>query len=67
MTNKISPEDKVYPDSENYGLTKREYFACQVFIGLLANTYKKSKTYRELAEVAVNQADELINALNEDQ
>jgi hypothetical protein len=69
MTNKTLKSDKVYTVSKdtggNDGLTKREYFAGQAMAGLLANTYKeRPENYRELTEVAVNQADELIKALN---
>ncbi len=70
MTNKTSPEDKVYMDSEHYrgndGLTKRKYFAGQAMAGLLANAYKeRPQKYCELTKIAVKQADELIKALNE--
>jgi hypothetical protein len=53
------------------GLTKREYFAAMAMQGLLANSYSNgySQPYSEashsqLAELAVGQAEALINELN---
>jgi hypothetical protein len=67
MTNKTSPEDKVYPGSESYGLTKREYFAAASLTGLSANPELSQTIYDEVARMAVTQADSVIKALNEDQ
>ncbi len=63
-------------DSEHYGgndgLTKREYFAGQAMAGLLANSHSSgqgqplsSASSEQIAEMVVNQADDLIKALNE--
>lgn len=53
------------------GLTKREYFAAAALQGLLANSYGDSNspptlscaTQQEMAAMARDQADHLINAL----
>jgi len=48
------------------GLTKREYFAAMVLQGLCANSHVYDRcTDEKLSEVAVINADALINALNE--
>ena len=51
-------------------LTRREYFAAMVMQGLFANSYKikyvqphSEASIDELAEIAVNAADALINKL----
>lgn len=46
---------------EEFGLTKREYFAAVALQGLLADP---SARIDEAAEYAVKAADELINLLN---
>ena len=52
-------------------ITRREYFAAMAMQGLLANSYKSEhvqprseSSIDELAEIAVNAADALINELN---
>ena len=47
-----------------YGLTKREYFAAMAMQGFLANSYSTRNS--QLAELAVNQADSLIEELNKE-
>lgn len=51
------------------GLTKREYFAAMAMQGLLVNyvsngLYGNNPSYPMVAEMAVSQADELLNQLN---
>jgi hypothetical protein len=63
------PDGRGYaiPTEENppTGLTKREYFAAQALQGLLAADGLKSLTRgRFLAQVAVDNADALIDELN---
>jgi hypothetical protein len=45
------------------GLSKREYFAAMAMQGLLS-TVPESFNGREIAEISVNMADALIEALN---
>jgi hypothetical protein len=49
------------------GLTKREYFACQILAGILANNSAVPMMTKraDAAREAVLQADDLIAALNE--
>lgn len=53
------------------GLTKREYFAAQAMVGLIANSYSNGVSQplseannSEIAKMAVYQADALIAELN---
>lgn len=50
----------------NVGLTKREYFAAMVLVGVLSGRQSKLNTYRGewAAKAAVEIADNLINELN---
>lgn len=55
------------------GLTKREYFAAMAMQGLLANSFDDGVSQpastlsgEQLAVIAVDQADRLIEALNKD-
>lgn len=53
-----------------YGLTKREYFAAMILAGLAGNSAETQAAadtangFKNLAHVAVNFADELIDELN---
>ncbi|MBE9159733.1 hypothetical protein IQ265_23270 [Nodosilinea sp. LEGE 06152] len=69
MTN---PNDNIFPlDAGEIafgqcGLTKREYFAAKAMEGLLAAELIDSHSYpRDLADMAVQRADALITALNQ--
>lgn len=78
----IHPEEPVYPDKDwgnngSYGLTKREYFAAMAMQGILSNEELRkaclmdAKTEAQplnsaAARFAVDQAEELIEALNKE-
>lgn len=69
---KTSPDDSAMPNQQHDGCTKREKFAYGAMIGMLANpqgcmTSGSSRSFhpQTIAECAVNQADELIKALND--
>jgi len=51
--------------TDQYGLTKREYFAAMVMQGLMANPNMDNKD--NLEELAVLTADFLIEELNKDE
>lgn len=51
--------------TENSGLTKREYFAAMALSGLSSALRVGNNTPKSHAEAAVNYADALIKALNE--
>ena len=53
------------PTHPKLGLTKREYFAAMAMQGLLS-TVPESFNGREIAEISVNMADALIEALNKE-
>ena len=71
---KTNKNDSVHPifDSEGsamtrfVGITKREYFAAQAMQGILSSSryYYKNVPSAQVAEEAVEMADELIKALN---
>lgn len=49
----------------NSGLTKREYFALHIYAGILsAHNQEGEITTWDCAECAVNEADQLLKALN---
>jgi hypothetical protein len=54
------------PDTEQDGLTKREYFAAMAMQGLLTVIQHTDKPYN-VAKAAVMTADALINELNKEQ
>lgn len=59
-----------HPSLEGIGLTKREYFAAMAMQGLLSNYiyhghYGNSKNIPMVAEIAVQQADELLKQLDQ--
>jgi hypothetical protein len=47
----------------NFGLTKREYFASVALQGILANT-TRTESYEDAAIFSIGYADALINELN---
>lgn len=49
------------------GLTKRELFAAMALQGLLANPARVGGSFSEVSEVAVRQADVLLEALSDEQ
>ncbi len=59
--------DPAYPTNGDYapGLTKREYFAAATLQGIVANSYHRCLSDKEVAERAVSLADALIEALNQ--
>lgn len=59
---RLDPQDSVY--EENYGLTKREYFAAMALQGLMANRTPDIDLCTSVADFAVYHADALIEALN---
>ena len=61
---KTKPDQNAFPDTSGYGLSKREYFACAIATGVmpLPDTFSGRKMSMHMA---VQLADELINALNE--
>lgn len=70
----VNGDDKVYPstNNNNFSLSKREYFAAMIIQGMLSNSIDKQQGQqpwwnmpsKELAEIAVRDADALIEALN---
>ena len=50
---------------EQWGLTKREYFAAMAMQGLANNWHRNDQDRQECANRAVLIADELIKALNQ--
>jgi hypothetical protein len=67
MAQQIDGNDQAFPKHpysySDSGLTKREYFAAMAMQGLLS-TVPESFNGREIAEISVNMADALIEALN---
>ena len=67
MTDRNEPINPIEP--KGYiakGLTKREYFAAMAMQGLCSNSKAyENLTDERLAEIALINADALINALNE--
>ena len=61
-TFKHEPAFPLPVDAPNNGLTKREYFATQALIGLLAGSW--SALYIDNARGAIKLADQLIAELN---
>lgn len=74
---KTEPNDQATPSTEfgdslsgivaiqnHSGLTKREYFAAMAMQGLSANHQLNSNDFENIADMSVNQADALIEALN---
>ncbi len=70
MTTKPNESTCFVPDTGEHGLTKREHFAALAMQGLCANQRcafnSLSHDSESLAAVSVEQADALIEALNED-
>ena len=64
----VYPNRDVFPSGSGLskGLTKREYFAAKALTGLLANDRTDRDTIAAAAEMAVEAADELIEALNQE-
>jgi hypothetical protein len=67
----MTSKDGTFYEDHNAGLTKREYFAGLAMQGMLANSYSNdfiqtlSQANRyDIAELAVEQADALIELLN---
>jgi len=64
------PNDPAFPVSPadysaKHGLTKREYFAAMAMQGICANSsLAERSSYNSFAEWSVQQADALIEALN---
>lgn len=59
------PGETAFPvstDTASFGLKIREYFACQIMAGFIANNV--SKNLPTIASLSVNAADELVEALN---
>lgn len=59
-----------YDGHQNFGLTKREYFAGLAMQGMLANVQTQplsATTRHEIARLAMDQADALIACLNQNQ
>jgi hypothetical protein len=50
-------------DSEQLGLTKREYFAAKVMQGFCSSMAYDEQSFEESAALAVKQADALLAAL----
>jgi hypothetical protein len=65
------PNDAAFATGDEYwrqnGLTKREYFAAMAMQGLLASKTEKAMFFERISNDAVNMADALITALNENQ
>jgi hypothetical protein len=58
------PHESIYIEleSQNYGLSKREYFSALILQGVIAGQIGEGKIFR--AEYAVEMADALIKQLN---
>lgn len=61
-----SPYGDSRMECSSVGLTKREYFAAMAMQGICSNTNNRFLP-REVAEVSVRIADELIKTLNNEQ
>jgi hypothetical protein len=59
---KTDPTDPAFPKDGNVGLTKREYFAIRMAVGLLSAGDKGTNS---VAGRAVRYADELIDVLQQ--
>ena len=57
-------EEANSPDSVNFGLTKREYFAGLAMQGLLASEIDEASSAEGIAMLAVDRADALLKRLN---
>ena len=71
MSYKTNPDVPAFAAASQHGrqegLTKREYFAAMAMQGWNANKSRQMpeyKDYMRVAEMSVNQADALIEALN---
>lgn len=66
---KTDGNGQVYPgvgvnDQDEYGLSKREYFAAKALQGYIASDLYSNASYETVCEYAVQAADVLIKELN---